>query len=153
MENEDNYQEISFNQYENDEVDTSPILILSEKTDIPHGEYIGYCKWFNNKLGYGFIRVGSGDLTGKDIFVHHSGLNPLNSNFKTLFKGEYMHFNVIDGKNGKQAVDVTGIYGGPLMCDNMSTTSLPSRESVRGRNSSRGRGGRPYKTSNNQDDF
>lgn len=81
------------------------------------GNIIGQCKWFNDKLGYGFITVQSGEDKGKDIFVHHSGIKPLNSNYKTLKKGEYMNFNTINGASGLQAVDVTGIGGGTLMCD------------------------------------
>jgi cold shock CspA family protein len=94
--------------------------ILEEIPDnVAHGEFIGNCKWFNKKLGYGFITVYTGDKRGNNIFVHHTGIKPLNSNFKTLKKGEYVHFNIITGKNGLQAVEVTGVCGGPLMCDNI----------------------------------
>ena len=86
-----------------------------------HGEYIGYCKWFNSKLGYGFIRICEGSYKGVDIFVHHSGIRPLNSSFKTLYQGEYVNVNIIDGRNGKQAIDVSGVLGGPLLCDHYST--------------------------------
>ena len=89
------------------------------------GKYTGQCKWFNDKLGYGFVTICDGDDKGKDIFVHHTGVKPLNSNYKTLRKGEYIQFNVIDGINGLQAVDVRGIGGGPLMCDFVSTKKLP----------------------------
>lgn len=85
------------------------------------GDYTGQCKWFNDKLGYGFVTICNGDDKGKDIFVHHSGIKPLNSNYKTLRKGEYIQFNVVDGMNGLQAVDVRGIGGGPLMCDFVTT--------------------------------
>ena len=61
-----------------------------------------------------------GEHKGKDIFVHHTGVCPKNSNFKTLTKGEYVSLNVTNGQNGLQAVDVTGVLGGPLMCDNVS---------------------------------
>lgn len=88
------------------------------------GKYTGQCKWFNDKLGYGFVTICSGDDRGKDIFVHHSGIKPLNSNYKTLRKGEYIQFNIIDGMNGLQAVDVKGIGGGPLMCDFVSTKRI-----------------------------
>lgn len=84
-----------------------------------YGPYTGNCKWFNNKIGYGFITVMNDVHKGKDIFVHHSGVCPKNSNFKTLTKGEYVSLNVTDGQNGLQAVDVTGVLGGPLMCDNV----------------------------------
>jgi|TARA_Y100000389_G_scaffold204971_1_gene261436 cold shock CspA family protein len=87
--------------------------------DVEYGSIIGNCKWFNKKLGYGFITVYSGENKGRNIFVHHTGIKPLNSHFKTLRKGEYVNLNIIDGKNGLQAIDVTGICGGPLMCDNI----------------------------------
>lgn len=97
-----------------------PMEILEETVDtIEHGDIIGNCKWFNKKLGYGFITVYQGEKKGCNIFVHHSGIRPLNSNFKTLRKGEYVHFNIVDGVNGPQATHVTGVCGGPLMCDNV----------------------------------
>jgi len=102
-------------------------IVIEARDDVPYGEYIGNCKWFNSKLGYGFIRVCNGELKGTDIFVHHSGLKPLNSSFKTMYKGEYVHFNVSEGRNGKQAIDVTGILGGPLMCDNVTAASVQPR--------------------------
>jgi cold shock CspA family protein len=96
----------------------------STTTDEPlvtgdYGKYVGNCKWFNSKIGYGFITIMNDEHKGKDIFVHHSGIHPKNSNFKTLSKGEYISLNIVDGQNGLQAVDVTGILGGPLMCDNV----------------------------------
>lgn len=81
------------------------------------GIIIGQVKWFNDKYGYGFITINDGPDKGKDIFVHHSGIKPANSNYKTLRKGEYVNFNIIKGLNGLQAIDITGINGGPLMCD------------------------------------
>jgi cold shock CspA family protein len=83
-----------------------------------YGKFIGYCKWFNSKIGYGFVKVMNGEHKSKDIFVHHTGIKPKNSNFKTLTQGEYISLNIINGKNGLQAVDVSGVVGGPLMCDN-----------------------------------
>ena len=96
---------------------SSEVVVLEANEESQIGNQIGQCKWFNDKLGYGFITVQQGEDKGKDIFVHHSGIQPLNSNYKTLKKGEYIHFNVIQGDNGLQAVQVTGILGGPLMCD------------------------------------
>lgn len=97
------------------------------------GEIIGQCKWFNDKLGYGFITIQDGNDKGKDIFVHHSGIRPCNSKYKTLKKGEYVNFDVINGENGLQAVNVTGILGGMLICDVipssriMQTGGMPPR--------------------------
>jgi len=51
----------------------------------------GTVKWFNNQKGYGFIS----DESGKDVFVHYSGLNM--DGYKTLE----------DGEKGPQAVNVT----------------------------------------------
>lgn len=80
-------------------------------------KYVGQCKWFSDKLGYGFLTICDGEKKGLDIFSHHSGIKPLNSNYKTLKKGEYVEFNIVNGMNGLQAVNVTGINGGALMCD------------------------------------
>lgn len=92
--------------------------VKEEVCDVEHGELVGNCKWFNKKLGYGFITVYQGEHKGVNIFVHHSGIKPLNSNFRTLRKGEYVSFDIENGKNGLQAINVSGVLGGPLMCDN-----------------------------------
>lgn len=93
-------------------------LVVNEANDDTKvGEYVGQCKWFNDVYGYGFLTIQTGAEKGKDIFVHHSGISPLNSQYKTLKKGEYVNFNIINGDNGLQAVNVTGIGGGSLMCD------------------------------------
>ena len=92
--------------------------------DNDYGAYIGNCKWFNKKLGYGFVTVYQGPNKGTNIFVHHSCIRPLNSNFRTLRKGEYVNFDIEEGKNGLQAVHVTGVLGGPLMCDNFVNTKF-----------------------------
>lgn len=82
---------------------------------------IGRVKWFNDKLGYGFITVvyrdGDGTEEPWDVFVHHTGLRPLSSEHRTLIEGEYVGFVVTDGPHRVQAVNVTGVFGGPLMCD------------------------------------
>ena len=82
------------------------------------GEYTGCCKWFSRSYGFGFITVTSeGEHQNKDIFVHHTGIKPLNSSFRTLTTGEYINFDVVSSDKGLQAVSVTGIGGGALMCD------------------------------------
>lgn len=113
---------------ENDNVNTDEIEVVEERVVVEEenstlrvGQYVGQCKWFNDLLGYGFVTVCDGDEKGKDIFVHHSGIMPLNSNYRTLKKGEYLNFDIINGMNGLQAVHVTGIQGGPLMCDFVSS--------------------------------
>jgi|TARA_B110000261_G_C13080251_1_gene355663 cold shock CspA family protein len=91
----------------------------TQSDDTSYGKYMGNCKWFNHKIGYGFVTVVTGDKKGKDIFVHHTGVKPKNSNFRTLTKGEYVSLDVEDGKNGLQGINITGVLGGPLMCDNV----------------------------------
>lgn len=95
-----------------------PTEVIKEVNNEPKvGEYVGQCKWFNDNLGFGFLTIQTGLNKGKDIFVHHSGIKPLNSNYKTLKKGEYVNFDIIEGDNGQQAYNVTGIGGGSLICD------------------------------------
>jgi CspA family cold shock protein len=106
--------------------------VLNEINDLDmRGEFIGQCKWFNNAYGYGFVTIWDGPQKGKDIFVHHSGIRPLNSMYKTLRKGEYIMFDIIEGEKGQQAVNVRGICNGPLLCDHVpikkhSTNDLTS---------------------------
>ena len=45
------------------------------------------------------------DESGKDVFVHYSGLNM--EGFKSLDEGASVEFDVIDGAKGPQAVNVT----------------------------------------------
>ena len=73
----------------------------------------GTVKFFNNEKGYGFISREGED----DVFVHFSAIRPLNNPHRTLHKGEYVSFDVGSNAGGPQAVSVTGLMGGPLMCD------------------------------------
>ena len=79
----------------------------------------GRCKWFNNKAGYGFLTVGEGDDV-EDVFVHHSALRTGEEQYKYAVEGEYVEFvmSSADSDNHKwQASDVTGLDGGPLLCE------------------------------------
>lgn len=110
------------NQTETAAVNEQVPVIPEVKDDGKVGAITGQCKWFNDRYGYGFITITQGADKGKDIFVHHTGVKPLNSIYRTLKKGEYINFDVIDGDNGLQAVNVTGIGGGCLMCDVLPST-------------------------------
>ncbi len=79
----------------------------------PFGQRFGVTKWFSDMLGYGFITDVNGPHRGVDLFTHYTSIHPLNNTRRTLQKGEYVSFD--DG--GGQAVFVTGVFGGPLMCD------------------------------------
>ena len=61
----------------------------------------GTVKWFDSKKGYGFIT----NAEGKDIFVHYSGIAM--DGFKTLEEGQVVEYDLIDGKKGKQASNVS----------------------------------------------
>jgi CspA family cold shock protein len=79
---------------------------------------LGIVKWFNNKAGFGFVTT-LGDES-KDVFVHHSGVSVNREQYKYLVQGEYVQFIVSTSDNNEhewQAIDVTGIRNGPLMCE------------------------------------
>jgi hypothetical protein len=80
----------------------------------------GQVKWFNNKAGYGFITVNTGDQKGKDIFIHYSAIRVTNSQYKYLVQGEYVEFDLVKSTSDTheyQALNVSGINGGSLMCE------------------------------------
>lgn len=105
----------------------------SDKSNkVPEGPKVnGMVKWFNDKHGYGYITVISvGDHNNKDIFIHHNNISPAHSSYRTLHKGEYVTFHIgeaepaydenqnrVNTKHKNQATFVTGIDGGPLLCD------------------------------------
>ena len=85
---------------------------------------IGRVKWFNNKIGYGFIT--SSD--GIDVFVHHSAIKVNQEQYRYLVEGEYVEFTTCileKVKHKYQAGDVKGISNGKLMCE----TRQEARES------------------------
>ena len=57
----------------------------------------GKVKFFNNSKGFGFIQDNE---TGKDIFVHSSGLK------SNITEGDNVTFEVEQGKRGLNAVNV-----------------------------------------------
>lgn len=82
--------------------------------------YTGRVKWFNNKAGYGFITVTDGEMSGKDVFTHHSAIVVSSEQYKYLVQGEYVSFSLsttTSGSHEYQASDVSGINGGKLMCE------------------------------------
>ena len=102
--------------------ETPVVQEISDEVKV--GAHMGQVKWFSDRLGYGYITLIAGDDKGKDIFVHYTGIQPLNSNYKTLTKGEYVNFDIIRGDNGMQGVNVKGVLGGPLMCDIHTTKKV-----------------------------
>ena len=73
-------------------------------------------KWFSNRKGFGFLT----DLESKDdVFVHHTGISTPDNVYRTLVDGEYVSYEVSTDDNGqKVATNITGVNGGPLLCEN-----------------------------------
>ena len=77
-------------------------------------------KWFNNKNGYGFAST-LGD-NSRDVFVHHTSLKVGTEQYRYLVQGEYVDLDVSaiteeGSKRQWQSANVTGVQGGPLMCE------------------------------------
>tara|TARA_B100001093_G_C26542201_1_gene890832 strand:- start:155 stop:520 length:366 start_codon:yes stop_codon:yes gene_type:complete len=88
------------------------------------GNEVGNVVWFDQKKGFGFIKIitpGS-DLLDKEVFVHFSSILSQNR-FKKLYPGENVSLNVVkntdENANGKEFIcdNVTGLYGSPLLVD------------------------------------
>ena len=105
-------------------------------TDVQSERLLGQVKWFNNKAGYGFITVNEGEHSGKDIFIHYSTIRTTNSQYKYLIQGEYVEFNLVKSTTENheyQAVDISGIKGGPLMCETRRVNRVNENYSERPR--------------------
>ncbi|HEB58661.1 MAG TPA: cold shock domain protein CspD [Gammaproteobacteria bacterium] len=61
----------------------------------------GTVKWFSNAKGYGFISPMEG---GDDVFAHFSAINM--DGYKTLKKGQKVHFDVTQGPKGMHATAI-----------------------------------------------
>lgn len=60
----------------------------------------GIVKWFNESLGYGFIR----GYDRQDVFVHHKQI--VGDGFKSLAKGQAVTFKRRMGRETFEAIDV-----------------------------------------------
>ncbi|MCD6162797.1 MAG: cold shock domain-containing protein [candidate division Zixibacteria bacterium] len=67
---------------------------------------IGKVKWFNEKKGFGFINTD--EKSNTDIFVHYSSIK--GNGFKSLYTGDEVVFELIDGARGLQAQNVSKIH-------------------------------------------
>ena len=82
---------------------------------------IGNVKWYDSKKGYGFVTLVTPDSanTGNDVFVHYSNINVSEGNYKRLFPGEYIEFELGSGNDGRSVcLSVSGLHGGLLLCEN-----------------------------------
>lgn len=139
----------------NEEFDEVP----EETEDEPSGIVLeGRVKWFNDRRGYGYITcISSGKFSGSDIFVHHTNVRPQESKYRSLYTNEYVQFYLgqadvaydehdhpIDTDYKHQATHVTGIRGGPLLCDGSyrpNNSNSNSNNSPQQRNDRNFRGG------------
>ena len=62
----------------------------------------GTVKWYNEKKGFGFITL---DSDGKDIFLHHTALQPNEDN--NITSGDCLTFTIQPQKKGLAAIEVT----------------------------------------------
>jgi CspA family cold shock protein len=73
----------------------------------------GYVKWFDNRKGYGFITLNPDEESEEDdIFVHYSAIEGPDDSYKTLYEGDKVEFEVVEGDKGKQASNVEVIEKG-----------------------------------------
>lgn len=113
---------------------------------------VGQVKWFNVKAGYGFITVVTPDSEhkGKDIFVHYSALKVENSLYRYLVQGEYVELQPVKSNSDKyefHAANVSGMYGGTIMCENRMRDEHPRGPRTRPLND-----GGKFEQSTRQDD-
>ena len=92
---------------------------------------IGRVKWFNNKVGYGFITITDGQRSGTDVFVHHTAIVVENQQYKYLVQGEYVEFSLVQGltqglTHEYNATNVKGVKNCGLMCETKRNTSSNS---------------------------
>jgi CspA family cold shock protein len=66
----------------------------------------GTVKWFNDAKGFGFITPDDGQ---KDCFVHQTAIQ--GGGFRSLAEGEAVEFDVVAGKKGPAAENVTKVAG------------------------------------------
>ena len=112
---------------------------------------LGRVKWFNNKVGYGFITTC--DEEKKDVFVHHSSIFVQTQQYKYLVEGEYVHFTLSDSTNTDHkhlATEVSGINGGKLMCETRNLHNEERNNTAEDAEQSSSRGIRRRKPNSNR---
>ena len=79
---------------------------------------IGLVQWFNFKKGFGNIKViePGNELNDNTYFVHYTNISS-DSNFKRLYPGEYVSFEVGEHDGKETSINVRGVNDGPLLID------------------------------------
>ncbi|MFW9785568.1 MAG: cold-shock protein [Candidatus Heimdallarchaeota archaeon] len=70
----------------------------------------GTVKWFNSKKGFGFIIPDDGSA---DVFVHYTAISGENDEFKIIYEGDIVEYEITEGKKGPQASNVKIVEKGP----------------------------------------
>ena len=87
------------------------------------GKNTGQIVWFDQKKGFGFVRVVDEGEENKEVFFHFSSIMTENS-FKKVYPGEYVSLDVEentetdDPKKKYNGKNIRGVNGGPLLIDN-----------------------------------
>ncbi|KAM4795840.1 protein lin-28 homolog A [Rhinophrynus dorsalis] len=109
----------------------------SEEPHILQGS--GVCKWFNVRMGFGFLtmtrREGADMETPVDVFVHQSKLHM--EGFRSLKEGESVEFTFKKSSKGLESTRVTGPGGAPCI-------GSERRPKVKGQQKRRAKGDRCY---------
>ncbi|KAM3596448.1 uncharacterized protein V6R79_014657 [Siganus canaliculatus] len=91
----------------------------------------GVCKWFNVRMGFGFLSMSCRDGVPQeeplDVFVHQSKL--FMEGFRSLREGEAVEFTFKKSAKGLESVWVTGPSGVPCLGSERRPKSSQKRRS------------------------
>ncbi|XP_072226219.1 protein lin-28 homolog A-like [Leuresthes tenuis] len=91
----------------------------------------GVCKWFNVRMGFGFLSMNNRDgvplQQPLDVFVHQSKLHM--EGFRSLREGEAVEFTLKKSSKGLESVQVTGPNGAPCLGGERRPKSAQKRRS------------------------
>nr|XP_040044778.1 protein lin-28 homolog A-like isoform X2 [Gasterosteus aculeatus aculeatus] len=91
----------------------------------------GVCKWFNLRMGFGFLSMSSRDGAPLedplDVFVHQSKLHM--EGFRSLREGEAVEFTFKRSSKGLESLRVTGPNGAPCLGSERRPKSAQRRRS------------------------
>uniref|UniRef100_A0A0K0ED40 CSD domain-containing protein n=1 Tax=Strongyloides stercoralis TaxID=6248 RepID=A0A0K0ED40_STRER len=107
------YVKASLNEGNNDDSANEKEASVENNGKILERGITGIVRWFNVKMGYGFIKRND---TDNDIFVYYKSISKKNPNkrLRSLATDEEVVFDVIDGRRGNEAGNVTGPNGEPV---------------------------------------